>query len=328
MKKTLFSGMRPTGKLHIGHYFGALKNWRELQEEYRCIFGAMDWHALTTSFEDTSKIEESIIDMMIDWLSVGLDPKKAIFVIQSHMKEHAELHLLLSMLTPLPWLQRNPVLKEQVRALNLGDSFSYGLLGYPVLMASDILVYKSDVVPVGEDQVPHLEITREIARRFNYYYKEVFPLPKEKLTDTPKIPGVDGKEKMSKSLGNHILISENRDSLQKKIMSMVTDPKKIRLKDPGHPDVCTVFYFHKIFNKEEVPQIEEDCKKGILGCVACKKNLTNKIYEFFAPVREKRKEYEDDPDLIKDIIKEGEKKAKEIASATMEEVREAMKMNY
>ncbi len=326
--KTLFSGMRPTGRLHIGHYFGVLKNWKELQEEYKCIFGAVDWHALTTSFEDTSKIEENIIDMIIDWLSVGLDPNKATFMIQSHMKEHAELHLLLSMLTPLPWLQRNPVLKEQVRSLNLGDSFSYGLLGYPVLMTADILLYKSDIVPVGEDQVPHIEIAREIARRFNYYYREVFPLPKEKLTKTPRIPGIDGKEKMSKSLGNHILISESEENLQKKVMSMVTDPQKIRLKDPGHPEVCTVFYFHKMFNEKEVPQIEEDCKKGTLGCVACKKNLAKKMFEYFAPVREERAKYEKDPDLVKDILKEGEKRAREIASATMEEVRDAMKMNY
>ncbi len=326
--KSLFSGMRPTGKLHIGHYFGVLKNWRELQEEYKCIFGAVDWHALTTSFEDTSKIGENIIDMIIDWLSVGLDPNKATFIVQSHVKEHAELHLILSMLTPLPWLQRNPVLKEQVRSLNLGDSFSYGLLGYPVLMAADILLYKSDIVPVGEDQVPHLEITREIARRFNYYYKEVFPLPKEKLTETPRIPGTDGKEKMSKSLGNHILISEPKESLEKKVMSMVTDPQKIRLKDPGHPEVCTVFYFHNIFNKEEVPQIEEDCKKGVLGCVACKRNLAQKMYEFFAPIRKEREKYEKDPSLVMDILKEGEKRAREIASSTMEEVREAMKMSY
>ncbi len=326
--KSLFSGMRPTGKLHIGHYFGVLKNWRELQDEYKCIFGAVDWHALTTSFENTDKIGENIIEMITDWLSVGLDPNKATFIIQSHVKEHAELHLILSMLTPLPWLQRNPVLKEQVRSLNLGDSFSYGLLGYPVLMAADILLYKSDIVPVGEDQVPHIEITREIARRFNYYYKEVFPLPKEKLTETPRIPGTDGKEKMSKSLGNHILISEPKESLEKKVMSMVTDPQKIRLKDPGHPEVCTVFYFHKMFNKEEVPQIEEDCKKGTLGCVACKRNLAKKIYEFFAPIREKREEYEKDPSLVMDILKEGEKRAREIASRTMEEVREAMKMSY
>ncbi len=326
--KSLFSGMRPTGKLHIGHYFGVLKNWRELQEEYKCIFGAVDWHALTTSFEDTSKIGENIIDMIIDWLSVGLDPNKATFIVQSHVKEHAELHLILSMLTPLPWLQRNPVLKEQVRSLNLGDSFSYGLLGYPVLMAADILLYKSDIVPVGEDQVPHLEITREIARRFNYYYKEVFPLPKEKLTETPRIPGTDGKEKMSKSLGNHILISESKESLEKKVMSMVTDPQKIRLKDPGHPEVCTVFYFHNIFNKEEVPQIEEDCKRGVLGCVACKRNLAQKMYEFFAPIRRERERYEKDPSLVMDILKEGEKRAREIASSTMEEVREAMKMSY
>ncbi len=326
--KSLFSGMRPTGRLHIGHYFGVLRNWKKLQDEYKCIFGAVDLHALTTSFEDTSKIGENIIDMIIDWLSVGLDPNKATFMIQSHVREHSELHLILSMLTPLPWLQRNPVLKEQVRSLNLGDSFSYGLLGYPVLMAADILLYKSDIVPVGEDQVPHIEITREIARRFNYYYKEVFPLPKAKLTETPRIPGVDGKEKMSKSLGNHILISEPKESLEKKVMSMVTDPQKIRLKDPGHPEVCTVFYFHKMFNKEEVPQIEEDCKKGTLGCVACKRNLAKKMYEYLAPVREERAKYENNPDLVKDIIREGEKKAREIASSTMDEVREAMKMSY
>ena len=328
MKKTLFSGMRPTGKLHIGHYFGVLKNWHSLQDEYNCFFGAVDWHALTTSSEDTSQIKDNIIDMFIDWLSVGLDPEKATFIIQSHMKEHAELHLLLSMLTPLPWLNRNPVLKEQIRALDLGDSFSYGLLGYPVLMAADILIYRSDIVPVGEDQVPHIEITREIARRFNYLYKEVFPLPKEKLTKTPRIPGIDGKEKMSKSLGNHILISEEFENLQAKVMKMITDPQKIRLKDPGHPDVCTVFYFHNIFNKEEVPQIREDCKTGKMGCVACKKNLAKKIYEYFTPVREKRNEYENNLDLVRDIIEEGEKKAKEVTSLTMQEVRDAMKMNY
>ena len=327
MKGVIFSGMRPTGKLHLGNYLGALENWVKLQNEYHCFFGVVDYHALTTGFNNTGALKENIREMLIDWLSAGIDPQKSNILIQSYVPEHAELHLLFSMITPLPWLERNPVLKEQVRDLDLKENIGYGLLGYPVLMASDILIYKSNAVPVGEDQVHHVELAREIARRFNGLYEEIFPLPQVKLTEIPRVPGIDGK-RMSKSLGNTIYISDSSDNIKTKVMSMVTDPEKIKLKDPGHPEICSVFSYHQIFNKDQTSEIESDCKNGQLGCVRCKKILGEALKNKFESFREKRIKYEKNPKLIEDIVAEGSKKARIVAKETLLQAKEAMKMKY
>jgi tryptophanyl-tRNA synthetase len=327
MKSVIFSGMRPTGKLHIGNYFGALTNWVQLQNEYKCFFGVVDWHALTTGYADTAMMKDNMIEMVIDWLSAGIDPDKSTLLIQSQVPEHAELHLLLSMITPLAWLERNPVLKEQVRDLGLKENIGYGLLGYPVLMAADILIYKSNAVPVGEDQSPHVELAREIGRRFNNLYKTVFPIPELKLSHTPKIPGTDGK-KMSKSLNNDISLSDQPEEIKSKVLSMLTDPEKIRLSDPGHPEVCVVFKYHEIFNKDELPEIENDCRKAKLGCVACKKRLAEVLIQSFQPFREKRKFYEKNPKLVWNILVEGSKEARKVAGQTLHAVRQAMKIDY
>ena len=327
MKGTIFSGMRPTGKLHLGNYLGALENWVKLQSEYQCFFGVVDYHALTTGYESTLELKDNIREMLIDWFSAGIDPEKSTVLIQSYVPEHAELHLLFSMITPLPWLERNPVLKEQVRDLDLKENIGYGLLGYPVLMASDILIYKSNAVPVGEDQVHHVELSREIARRFNGLYKEIFPLPQVKLTETPRVPGIDGK-RMSKSLGNTIYISDSPDNIKRKVRSMVTDPQKIKLKDPGHPDICSVFSYHKIFNKIQADEISKDCRTGKLGCVKCKDMLAEVLDVKFEKFREKRIQFEKNPKLIQEIVVEGSKKARLIAKQTINEAKEAMKMIY
>ena len=327
MKGVIFSGMRPTGKLHIGNYFGALTNWVNLQKEYKCYYGVVDWHALTTGYENTSLMKENIIEMVIDWLSAGIDPDKSTLLIQSHVPEHAELHLLLSMITPLAWLERNPVLKEQVRDLDLKENMGYGLLGYPVLMAADILIYKSSTVPVGEDQSPHVELAREIGRRFNHLYKRVFPIPELKLSHTPRIPGIDGR-KMSKSLKNDISLSDVPEDIKSKVTSMITDPEKIRLSDPGHPEVCVVFKYHGIFNREKLPDIESDCRKAQLGCVACKKALAEVLIQYFQGFREKRKYFEKNPQLVWDTLIKGSEKARKVAAKTLNEVRKAMKIDY
>ncbi len=327
MKGVIFSGMRPTGKLHIGNYFGALTNWIQLQNEYKCYYGVVDWHALTTGYNDTAMMKENMIEMVIDWLSAGIDPEKSTLLIQSHVPEHAELHLLLSMITPLAWLERNPVLKEQVRDLDLKENMSYGLLGYPVLMASDILIYKSDTVPVGEDQSPHVELAREIGRRFNNIYKNVFPIPELKLSHTPRIPGTDGR-KMSKSLKNDITLSDKPEDIKNKVLSMITDPEKIRLSDAGHPEVCVVFRYHEIFNQNELPNIENDCRKAQLGCVACKNNLADILIQSFQTFREKRIFYEKNYQLVWNILMKGSEEARKVAGKTLNEVRQAMKIDY
>ncbi len=327
MKGVIFSGMRPTGKLHIGNYFGALTNWIKLQNEYKCYYGVVDWHALTTGYNDTEMMKENMIEMVIDWLSAGIDPEKSTLLIQSHVPEHAELHLLLSMITPLAWLERNPVLKELVRDLDLKENMGYGLLGYPVLMASDILIYKSDAVPVGEDQSPHVELAREIGRRFNNLYKTVFPIPELKLSHTPRIPGTDGR-KMSKSLKNDITLSDRPEDIKNKVLSMITDPEKIRLSDPGHPQVCVVFRYHEIFNQKELPNIENDCRKANLGCVACKKRLADILIQSFQSFREKRKYYENNSQLVWNILMKGSEDARKVAGKTLHEVRQTMKIDY
>ncbi|NLL61989.1 MAG: tryptophan--tRNA ligase [Candidatus Atribacteria bacterium] len=327
MKGVIFSGMRPTGKLHLGNYFGALDNWIKLQEEYRCFFGVVDWHALTTGFESTEMMKENIIEMVIDWLSAGIDPEKSTLLIQSHVPEHAELHLLLSMITPLSWLERNPVVKEQVRDLDLKENMGYGLLGYPVLMAADILIYNANAVPVGEDQSPHIELTREIGRRFNSLYHNVFVIPELKLSPTPKILGTDGR-KMSKSLKNNINISDSPEIIKTKIMSMITDPEKIRLTDKGHPEICVVFDYHRIFNKKELPKIEQKCRNAQLGCVACKNHLAAILSKSLQSFREKRKYYENNRQLVWDVLNKGSQEARKVTQTTLVEVKKAMRIDY
>lgn len=318
--------MRPTGKLHLGHLVGALENWVSLQGEYQNYHLIADYHALTTN-PDSSDIYGNSIDMLIDWLSAGLDPKMSPMFRQSQVKEHAELHLILSMLITTSRLERNPTLKEQVRDLAI-DTMVYGHLGYPVLQAADILLYKGTLVPVGEDQLPHIEITREIARRFNTQYASehpVFPEPEGKLTKFARLPGLDGR-RMSKSIGNTVLLSDSPDVIKKKMKGAVTDPQKLRKGDPGHPDICLVFAYHNKFNPGEVAEIRSGCESGALGCVDCKLKCAERISDSLAPHREKRTYFEAHLDEVKSILHDGEEKAKTIAHKTMDEVHLAMKM--
>lgn len=315
--------MRPTGKLHLGHLVGALESWVALQGEYQNYHLIADYHALTTNPE-TSAIYQNSIDMLIDWLAVGIDPSHSPMFRQSQVKEHAELHLLLSMLITTSRLERNPSLKEQIRDLNL-ETIAYGHLGYPVLQAADILLYKGDLVPVGEDQLPHIEITREIARRFNTEYAPVFPEPEGKLTQFPRLPGLDGR-RMSKSVGNTILISDDPETVKKKMRSAVTDPAKVRKNDPGHPDICLVFSYHQKFNPSAVAEIRTGCESGALGCVDCKLQCTARMVETMRPISERRSHFEQHPSDVKEILADGETRAREIARATMDEVHQAMGM--
>ena len=316
--------MRPTGKLHLGNLHGALTNWKRLQEEYECFFFVADWHALTSEYQETNFIKEFIWEMLIDWLSVGLDPNKSTLFIQSKLPEHAELHLIFSMITPIPWLERNPTYKEQIKELVEKDLNTYGFLGYPVLQAADILIYKANFVPVGVDQLPHVELTREIARRFNYLYKEVFPIPEPILTEMPKILGIDGR-KMSKSYHNAIYLSDPPKVIREKTLQMFTDKSRLRKTDPGHPDICNVFSFHKLYTSpEKVSQIEEDCKKARIGCVECKKLLAENLVNGLAPLQEKRQYYQEHLEELKDIIDAGIKKARSVATTTLEKAKEAI----
>ena len=395
-ERVVVSGMRPTGKLHLGHYFGVIKNWLNLQEEggKRFIFVA-DWHALTTSYTNTEKLKENIENLMLDWLACGLDPDKNTLFIQSLVKEHAELYLLFGMITPKSWLELNPtykdlkynllklhelketfrqkverliplileglevkiedkegfeeVLKEQLaealiqalfegkiegdllKRLNIDKKLlyqidTYGFLGYPVLQAADILVYKGNTVPVGEDQLPHIELTREIARRFNRLYGETFPEPQPLLTETPKVVGTDGR-KMSKSYNNAIYLSDSAEEVEQKVRRMVTDPQRVRKTDPGRPEVCPVFTLHKLFtDPQEVRMIEEDCREARIGCVQCKKILAANINAFLEPIRERRNYYQSNKGELWDIFREGSKRAREVASQTLQEVREKMNL--
>ena len=322
-RKRILSGMRPTGKLHIGHYVGALENWVRLQDSYESFHLIADYHVLTTDL-NTDGIYNDSIDMLIDWLSAGLDPVKSPIFRQSQIKEHTELNLIFSMLITINRLERNPTVKEQARALHI-EQIIYGHLGYPVLQAADILLYKGDAVPVGEDQVPHVEITREIARRFNNQYGNVFPEPEPLLTKFSRLPGIDGNAKMSKSLGNTILLSDEPETVKAKLRKAVTDPQKIRRHDPGRPEICLIFAYHKKFNPEEVPQIEADCRSGALGCVDCKLNCSQKISTFLEPIISKRKYYEENMKEVLDILDDGEKRGKAVAMETMNEVHEKMK---
>jgi tryptophanyl-tRNA synthetase len=322
-RKVVLSGMRPTGKLHLGHLVGVLENWVELQKKHNCFFLIADYHALTTNV-DTSSIYENSIEMLIDWLASGINPELSPVFRQSQVKEHAELHLIFSMLISVSRLERNPTLKEQVRDLQL-DNITYGHLGYPVLQAADILLYKGELVPVGEDQLPHVEITRDIARRFNQVYGEVFPEPEPLLTEFARLPGLDGK-RMSKSLGNTILISDPSDEIKSKMKKAFTDPQKIYKGDPGRPDICLVFTYHKKFNPDEVPEIRKGCESGQLGCVECKARCAEKIIEFLRPIQEKRKYFESHKEEVKEILASGEERARVVAQKTMDEVHKAMKM--
>jgi tryptophanyl-tRNA synthetase len=322
-KRIILSGMRPTGKLHLGHLVGALENWVHLQTEFQNYHLVADYHALTTN-PDSSYIHEYTIEMVIDWLAAGIQPEVSPMFRQSQVKQHTELHLIFSMLITTARLERNPTLKEQVRDLKL-ETVAYGHLGYPVLQGADILLYKGEVVPVGEDQLPHIEITRELARRFNTVYGEVFPEPEGRITKFARLPGLDGN-RMSKSVGNTILLADSPDEIKKKMRGAVTDPQKVRRNDPGRPDICLVFTYHNKFNVNEVPEIREGCESGALGCVDCKARCAERIIEALEPLREKRAYYESHRDEVTDILHAGETRAREKAEDTMQDVRRAMKM--
>ena len=326
MRKRVLSGMRPSGKLHLGHYLGVLVNWKKLQDDHDCFYFAADWHALTTEYDRTGGIRESVDDMIVDWMACGIDPKKSTIFIQSHVPAHAELHLLLSMITPLPWLERNPTYKEQLRELTTRDLHTYGFLGYPVLQAADILMYDASLVPVGIDQVPHLELTREIARRFNFLYREVFTIPEAYLTETPKLMGMD-KRKMSKSYGNAILLSDTAEEVWGKVKPMVTDPARVRRSDPGNPDICNVFSYHKIFSDQEtIDKVNVGCRTAGIGCIECKKWMYERMEKVLAPIRAERKRIGASGVSVRDVLAEGTERAKQVSAAKMIEVRDAVRI--
>jgi len=329
--KRVLSGMRPTGKLHLGNYVGALQNWVGMQDKYACFFFIADWHALTTDYADTSKVKENSLEVLLDWLAAGLDPERSTLFIQSHIPLHAELHLLFSMITPLGWLERVPTYKEQRENISEKDLTMYGFLGYPVLQAADILIYQGDFVPVGEDQVPHVELTREIARRFNQFYgkpRPVLPEPQPLLTPTPKLPGTDGR-KMSKSYGNTILLTDPEPVLRQKLKTMVTDPARVRRNDPGNPDLCPVGDLHKIFSSPEtMAKVNEGCRSAGIGCIECKGWAADALVQVLLPMQERRKKYEENPRLAWDILMTGTAAAAKVAEATMNEVRAAMSMSH
>jgi len=325
-KKRVLSGMQPSGLLHLGNLMGALDNWRKLQDQYECFYFIADWHALTTNYADTSKIRTFVHEMVMDWLAAGLDPEKSVLFQQSLVPEHAVLHLLLSMSTPLPWLERVPTYKEKMDQFQDRDMNTYGFLGYPVLQAADILIYKANFVPVGTDQLPHLELTREIGRRFNQFYGQVFPEPQPLMTEYPKLPGTDGR-KMSKSYGNCLYLSESPESITKKVMAMVTDPARVRRQDPGNPDVCPLFALDRIFApKEWCDHVNVECRRAGIGCVDDKKELLKHLLAYLKPMQDRRKELVGDPKRISEIIQEGSKKARLIAAQTLAQANEAMKL--
>src|ERR1035441_10113491 len=364
-KKRVLSGMRSTGKLHLGNYVGALENWVRMQDEYECFFFIADWHALTTDYADTSRLKENSVEVLLDWLAAGLDPEKCVMFIQSHVPAHAELHLLLSMITPLGWLERVPTYKEQKENIKEKDLGTYGFLGYPVLQSADILIYKADVVPVGEDQVAHVELTREIARRLNGFYGEtkqpqiirtgssrtkvltsdgtevelepkadyvipniVFPEPAALLTPAPRLPGTDGR-KMSKSYGNALLLTDPEPVVRQKLKTMVTDPARVRRTDRGNPDVCPVGDLHKIFSDQEtMARVYEGCRSAGIGCIECKGWAADALVKILNPMQERRKKYEDNPRLAWDILEARSARAREGAGGTMDEVRKAMGLDY
>jgi tryptophanyl-tRNA synthetase len=324
-KRIILSGNRPTGKLHLGNYTGALENWVALQNEYKCYFMVADWHVLTTDTGHTKDIPVNTREMVLDWIGAGLDPEESTLFVQSHIKEHAELYLLFAMLVTQARLERNPTLKEQIRDLKLEseEGISYGHLGYPVLQAADILIYRAHAVPVGEDQLPHIEITREIARKFNRLYGKIFAVPEGKLTRFGRFPGLDGK-RMSKSLGNTIELADSPEEIQKKIRSAFTDPQRKRRDDPGRPEVCLIYTYWNKFAPEFKEEIHDGCTSAALGCVDCKKRAGEVIARYLEPLREKRGELDSKPGAVEEIVTEGDKKARARAVETLEMVRERM----
>jgi tryptophanyl-tRNA synthetase len=326
-QKVVLSGMRSTGKIHLGNYFGALKNWVELQDSYRCHYFAADWHALTTDYADTSQVTENTVEMVTDWIAAGLDPEKSVLFIQSLVPQHAELHLLLSMITPLGWLERVPSYKEQIQQLENKDLSTYGFLGYPLLQTVDIIIYRADFVPVGEDQSSHVEMSREVVRRFQHIYGgEVFPEPRALFTPTPRVPGIDGR-KMSKSYGNAINLSDSPDAIRDKCKKMFTDPQRIMRSDPGRPEVCNLYDFHKLVSPPDVQErVAVQCRAAEIGCVDDKKLLAQILIDYLEPMRRRRAEL--DRDTVFDILIEGSRKARERAEETMERVRSAMSLDY
>ncbi|MBE7706362.1 MAG: tryptophan--tRNA ligase [Cyanobacteria bacterium SIG30] len=334
--KIIVSGMRSTGKLHLGHYFGVIKNWVELQKEFNCYYFVADWHALTTKFNQTENLRQNVLDVTMDWLASGIDPDKSTIYVQSHVPQIAQLHILLSMITPQNWVERDPTLKDMAKILRMQkeegksetSSASYGLIGYPVLMTSDIMMFNANYVPVGIDQVAHIEISRDIIRRFNNIYNtDYFVEPEPKLTQVPLLKGLDGN-KMGKSFNNDIKISDDEETTTKKIMTGITDRTRLRKTDLGHPDNCEVIFdYWKIFgNDTEIEEIESMCKKGEIGCADCKRKLAQKVNEYFAPIREKRKKYEENPKLVEEILIEGSKKAQLRAQEVLDKAKEAIKM--
>jgi len=324
--------MRPTGKLHLGNYMGALYNWVRLQDVYNCYFFIADWHALTTDYADTSNLRQNIMDVGLDWLAAGLDPERCVLFVQSLVPQHAELHLLLGMNMPLGWLERVPTYKEQQLQLGDKDLTTYGFLGYPLLMATDILIYQADFVPVGQDQVAHVEVAREVARRFNHLYPgegetAILPEPQVLLTPSPKLPGTDGR-KMSKSYGNTILLTDPPPVVRQKLKTMVTDPARVRRTDPGNPDVCPVGDLHKIFSDAgTMAKVNEGCRSAGIGCIECKGWAADGIVKLLNPMQERRKKYEENPRLAWDILEAGTERARRAAGETMDDVRAAMGMS-
>jgi tryptophanyl-tRNA synthetase len=322
--KRVLSGMRPSGKLHLGHFHGVLLNWLRLQKENESLFFVADWHALTTEYNNPSNIQDNIKEMTLDWLSCGIDPDKSTIFLQSAVKEHAELHLLLSMITPLSWLERNPTYKEQVEEVKDKDLHTYGFLGYPVLQTADIIIYKADMVPVGIDQAPHLELSREITRRFNFIYGNTFPEPQTLLTEIPKLLGTDGR-KMSKSYNNAIFLSDPPDVIEKKILPMMTDPARQKRTDKGNPEICPVFFLHKIYSTPEtISWVEQGCRTAGIGCIECKKTLIPSIIKELEPIQKKRTELIKNPDIVHQVLTKGNTKARRIAEETMAGVRKAL----
>ena len=326
MHTRVLSGMQPSGLMHLGNLLGAVENWKTLQTQHECFFFVADWHALSTNYADTSRLKEFTQELLMDWLAAGIDPDRATVFIQSSVPEHAILHLLLSMIIPIPWLERNPTYKEKQEEIRERDLSTYGFLGYPVLQSADILLYKPDFVPVGKDQLPHLELTREVARRFNSLYTPVFTEPKEHLTQFPKVLGTDGR-KMSKSYGNTINVSDSEPEVRQKLKTMVTDPARIRRTDKGNPDVCPVYDFHKIFSSEDVrKQVDTDCRTAAIGCIDCKRQVADAMVKRLSPIWERRAALTAHPGQIKEIVESGRQRASTMASKTMAEVKDAMKI--
>lgn len=329
MNKNILSGMRPTGPLHIGHLFGALSNWKKLQDEgYKCFYMIADYHALSTEYSSMQNSKSYAEEVAMDFIASGIDPEKSTIFVQSMVPGHAELHLVFSMIVPVPWLERNPVYKEQKKELAEKDVNTYGFLGYPVLQAADILLYKAGCVPIGKDQMPHLELTREIAARFNYIFGETFPVPEALLTETPKIPGTDNR-KMSKSYGNSIYLKDDAETIQKKVSIMFTDPRRVYKKDPGHPETCPVFTYHRLFNSSgRAGEIKKDCRGAVIGCTDCKKELGEKLPIYLSGIREKRAKLEKNKDILWDILNTGAKKAGKVAEKTIAEVKTKTGLKY